>query len=188
MCSAQSGVRASMASIGHIAVGMAAGRWYAGAGGRPSWRPMVAFSVLSLVPDLDVLGFRFGIAYGDAWGHRGASHSLLFGVALGALSAALAARSGHPARRVFVLASLVAMSHGLLDTLTDGGLGAALLWPFDEARIFAPWNPLPVAPIGRGFLSPRGLHVATTEALWFAPLLLYALWPRRRRPRARSGA
>ena len=32
----------------------------------------------SLLPDLDVIGFRFGIAYADAWGHRGLSHSLFF--------------------------------------------------------------------------------------------------------------
>ena len=44
-------------------------------------------------------------------------------------------------------------SHALLDTLTDGGLGAALLWPFNFTRYFAPWRPIPVAPIGLDFLS-----------------------------------
>src|SRR5215475_6035968 len=34
-------------------------------------------AVCSLVPDLDVIGFRFGIHYGDFWGHRGFTHSLL---------------------------------------------------------------------------------------------------------------
>jgi len=32
----------------------------------------------SLLPDLDVVGFGFGIHYGDFWGHRGFTHSLLF--------------------------------------------------------------------------------------------------------------
>ena len=26
--------------------------------------------VRSVLPDLDVMGFRFGIRYGDSWGHR----------------------------------------------------------------------------------------------------------------------
>lgn len=54
----------------------------------------------------------------------------------------------------------VARSHLLLDTLTDGGLGCALLWPFSTERFFAPWTPLPVAPIGRAFLSAEGVRVA----------------------------
>ena len=31
-----------------------------------------------------------------------------------------------------LFATAVVASHGLLDTLTDGGRGVALLWPFDE--------------------------------------------------------
>ncbi len=72
------------------------------------------------------------------------------------------------------------VSHPLLDTLTDGGLGCALLWPFSNERFFAPWTPLPVAPIGRAFLSAEGVRVAVTELVWLAPLLAYALWPNRR--------
>ena len=72
------------------------------------------------------------------------------------------------------------MSHALLDTLTDSGLGCALFWPFDDTRHFAPWQPIPVAPIGTGFLSERGLRVELAELLGFAPVFLYALWPRGR--------
>jgi hypothetical protein len=61
----------------------------------------------------------------------------------------------------------------------DGGLGCALLWPFDLTRYFAPWRPIPVSPIGLSFLSPYGLMVALTELVFFAPLFVYAL--RRRR-------
>jgi hypothetical protein len=35
-------------------------------------------------------------------------------------------------------------------------------------------------PIGMRFFSPRGLRVAAVEAVYFLPLVLYALWPRRR--------
>lgn len=31
----------------------------------------------SVIPDLDVIVFRFGIHYGDFWGHRGFTHSKL---------------------------------------------------------------------------------------------------------------
>ena len=76
--------------------------------------------------------------------------------------------------------TVVAISHGLLDTLTDGGLGIALLWPFSNERFFAPWTPIPVAPIGARMLTGRGVRVVMTEALQFAPLLVWAVWPRRR--------
>ena len=64
--------------------------------------------------------------------------------------------------------------------LTDGGLGCALLWPLDDTRYFAPWNPIPVAPVGLDFISRYGLMVAIKEAILFVPVLAYGLWPRRR--------
>ncbi len=41
-------------------------------------RVWVIGAFCSVIPDLDVLGFRFGIHYSDFWGHRGFTHSLLF--------------------------------------------------------------------------------------------------------------
>jgi inner membrane protein len=79
-----------------------------------------------------------------------------------------------------LLAALTMASHGVLDTFTDGGGGIALLWPFSSARFFSPWRPIPVAPVGRYFLSAAGLRVAATETLASLPLLVYAFWPRRR--------
>ena len=32
----------------------------------------------SMVPDIDVIGFHYGIPYGDLFGHRGITHSLPF--------------------------------------------------------------------------------------------------------------
>jgi inner membrane protein len=69
---------------------------------------------------------------------------------------------------------------GILDTFTDGGLGIALFWPFSATRYFAPWRPVPVAPIGTGMLSERGLEVVLTEAALFLPFFLVAAWPKRR--------
>ncbi|XXF77360.1 metal-dependent hydrolase [Myxococcaceae bacterium GXIMD 01537] len=171
-----------MASIGHIAVGLALGR--AEGAGRRRGRllaGMVLGAALAMLPDADVIAFKLGIPYGAAWGHRGASHSLVFaaGVALAVAGVAGALRG--PAARLGLLAFAAVGSHGLLDALTDGGLGAALLWPFSKARLFAPVRPLPVAPIGAGMLSVRGLYVVGVELLCFLPFWAYALWPRRAR-------
>lgn len=166
-----------MASLGHLAVGVAAGRAW---GGDTVWKPMVALSVLSFLPDLDVIAFKLGIPYHHPWGHRGASHSVAFGVLLGGVVALIAHLSGVPWKKTFLFAVPVAISHGLLDTLTTGGLGCALWWPVDDARHFAPWRPIPVSPIGRRFFSARGMHVALTELVLFIPCWLYAFWPRRR--------
>jgi inner membrane protein len=171
-----------VASIGHIAVGMAAARVYRR--GRPArwtlFTSMVVWSFVSLLPDADVIGFRFGIEYADPWGHRGATHSFAFSVGLAVVLGLLAGALRLGALRTTVVSALVLASHAVLDTLTDGGLGCALFWPLDDQRYFAPWNPIPVAPIGRRFFSTDGLSVAMTELVFFAPVFLYALWPRRK--------
>jgi inner membrane protein len=171
-----------MAGLGHVAVGMAAGRWLAQREDVPAWRPMFALSVLSLAPDADVIAFVLGIPYGAQLGHRGASHSLVIAIALGLMVALLPGPNARVRWRRAAIAILVAASHGLLDSLTDGGLGVALFWPVTAQRFFAPWRPIPVSPIGAGLFSRRGLYVVGFELAAFAPFLLYALWPRR--PRA----
>jgi inner membrane protein len=40
-------------------------------------RVWAAGAVCSVIPDLDVIGLRLGVQYGDFWGHRGFTHSLL---------------------------------------------------------------------------------------------------------------
>ena len=146
---------------------------------------MVAFSALSVAPDLDVIAFRFGIPYSAPWGHRGAAHSICIALVLAAIAAFATPLKPEQTRaqgrkRLWFLCAAVAVSHGLLDTLTDGGLGIALLWPFSNARYFAPWTPIPVSPIGARMLGRSGLRVVLTEAVQFSPLLVWAAWPRRR--------
>lgn len=169
-----------MASLGHVALGMAAGRLFTNDAKNPkAWRRAAFwFSVLSLGPDLDAIGFHFGIAYADQLGHRGASHS----IALALASFFYAKRRGWRPWRTSAIATVIAMSHGLLDTMTfGGGLGCALLWPFSTARFWAPaaLRIIPVAPIGVGMLSLRGLYVIGVELVLFSPFLIYALKPRR---------
>lgn len=172
-----------MASFGHVAVGMALGRAWAASGDRVrAVKAMASFSALALLPDLDVVAFAFGIPYSAPFGHRGATHSLAFAIAT-TVVVHLVTRD-----RVATFCALLSVgSHGLLDALTDGGLGAALAWPFSDHRIFFPWQPLPVAPIGAGMLSIHGARVMLVELAVFSPFLIFALWPRTERsPRDES--
>lgn len=179
-----------MASLGHIAIGMAAGRAWAGEGAPRGKlvKAMVAFCVLSLLPDADVIAFVFGIPYEAPWGHRGASHSFVFALLLTAAIVAIARKAGAPPLRTATATLLVSTSHAILDTLTDGGLGCALLWPFSNFRFFAPITPIPVAPIGTYMFSLRGLYVVMFELVMFAPLLIYATFPRKRPTAERPSA
>jgi len=130
-------------------------------------RLMLAGAVLAMLPDLDVLAFRFGIAYADALGHRGLSHSLLFAFVT-ALVAALRAEALQTRFRIaFPFLLFAAVSHGVLDAFTNGGLGVAWLWPWSDARFFAPVRPIEVSPIGLArLLSARGAAVMRSELVW----------------------
>jgi len=146
----------------------------------------------AMLPDADVLGFSFGIRYGDLWGHRGLTHSLLFALVVAAAVTLLLLHKnlrGH--WRVFLTLFAATASHGLLDAFTSGGLGVAFFSPFDRARYFFPWRPILVSPIGLGpFLTRRGLAVLASEMHWVwmpaAAILLAAALFRCRfsRPRA----
>ena len=172
-----------MATFGHVAVGLAASRFWAGRRGHlvPSKVSMLVYAALALLPDIDVLAFRLHIPYGARFGHRGALHSLAFAGFVGCFVGLVQAFRRRPWLGLALLTSAVTASHGLLDALTDGGLGVALFWPFTEHRYFFVWTPIPVAPIGRSALSVYGLSVVLTELWMFSPLVAYALWPRRNR-------
>src|SRR5690242_19494681 len=85
-------------------------------------RVWVAGTFCSVIPDFDVIGFRFGIHYGDFWGHRGFTHSLLFAGLVSGIAAALLLRRGMTAMRDFALFAylfLATASHGVLDAMMD---------------------------------------------------------------------
>lgn len=134
----------------------------------------VAGAALAMVPDADVIGFGFGIEYADTWGHRGATHALAFALLLTAALAAVWRQARAPLAFAFLL--LATASHGLLDSVTDGGLGIALLWPVDNTRYFAPLTPIRVSPIGADFFSARGLETLWSEFAWvWLPCAIFAL-------------
>ena len=63
-----------------IIVAIALGKTYTGAS--MPWRFWMLSAFCAVVPDVDVLGFAFGIHYGDMLGHRGLTHSLAFAFVL----------------------------------------------------------------------------------------------------------
>jgi inner membrane protein len=172
-------------SIGHLAVGFAAARVKRPPVGLGAWVWTPLLVALSFLPDVDVVAFRMGIPYGAPFGHRGAFHSLAFAALVGGLLWAIARFFEVPGVTLALTGSVVVASHGLLDTLTDGGRGIALLWPFSLERYFAPWRPIAVAPIGARIFSSDGIVLMAREALLFLPLWVMAAWPprtKRRKP------
>ena len=132
----------------------------------------------SLLPDADVISFAFDISYAHPLGHRGFFHSPFFGLLTGLAVTLLFFREIPRFSRAWwghlTFFSLLTASHGILDAFTDGGLGIALLAPFDNTRYFFPWTPIRVSPIGiDAFLSERGWITLKSELLWiWGPLLL----------------
>ena len=141
-------------------------------------RVWLAGALCAMIPDLDVVGFRFGIRYGDFWGHRGFTHSLAFATLLaGAVLILVFPRGVSNLSRLvlWVYLFLTTASHGFLDAMTDGGMGVAFSAPFDNTRYFFPWTPIHVSPIGISrFFSPRGLAVVRSELLcvWVPTVVL----------------
>ena len=130
------------------------------------WELSVLCSVL---PDADVIAFRLGIPYEDMLGHRGLSHSLAFALVLSLLVVFVAfprVPQGWSRFLMIVYFFVVTASHGVLDAMTDGGLGIAFFAPFDDTRYFFPFQPIQVSPLGRNFFSARGLDVIVSELLW----------------------
>ena len=130
-------------------------------------RLLVAGILASVLPDFDVLAFRFHVPYADAFGHRGISHSVVFAILLAALAAVFAARLHAPRRTAFLFVAICAASHGVLDMFTNGGLGVAILWPWSSERFFMPWQVIEVSPLSLNrILSPRGITVMMSELSW----------------------
>jgi inner membrane protein len=127
--------------------------------------------VCSVLPDADVLAFRFGIPYHHLFGHRGFFHSLSFALILSAIVTVSFFRQEDISLKqpffYLLFFFLITASHGILDALTDGGLGIALFSPFDNQRYFFPWTPIRVSPIGvKAFFSRWGYMVIKSEILW----------------------
>ena len=134
-----------------------------------SRRELFLGALCSVVPDLDVIGFPLGIQYDDMWGHRGLTHSVVFAALLAGIVVALWYRT-KPAvalTGLFLYFFLCTASHGVLDAMTNGGLGVAFFSPFDTTRYFFTMRPVLVSPIEMSeFFSAYGIRVLASEAAW----------------------
>lgn len=154
-------------AFSHVIVAVAMGRAFRNE--KLRGRELSLGALCSVLPDLDVIGFPLGIQYGDMWGHRGLTHSILFAALLAGILLALWYR-GKPAiamTGLFLYFFLCTASHGVLDAMTDGGLGVAFFSPFDTTRYFFSVRPVLVSPIGVSeFFNEYGARVLVNEAVW----------------------
>jgi len=150
----------------HIVVGAA----LSAMGRPPRVRLLLALAGLSVLPDLDVVAFGLGIPYEHTLGHRGFSHSLLFAALCGFATPWLSGRSDTGSGewwRLTALGFAATLSHGVLDALTNGGLGVGFFIPVSAERFFLPWRPLLVSPLSPGsFFSASGARILANEMIW----------------------
>ncbi len=140
-------------------------------------RLLIIGILFSILPDADVIAFRFGIPYESDWGHRGFSHSILFAFSLSVLACVLVRWLQVRMEIVISFLFVSILSHGFLDAMTSGGLGVGFLIPYSSERFFFNLRPIRVSPIGiKNFLTARGLAVLRSEIfmVWF-PLLSIAI-------------
>lgn len=140
-------------------------------------RVLAAGIILALLPDFDVITFHLGTPYRHMLGHRGLTHSITFALAA-AIIAAYACRV--PAKNrswTFIFLFVSAISHGLLDAVTDGGMGVAFFAPWSGERYHFPWRILRVSPLGMRVFSSWGLAALVTELyrIW-VPAVLIVVW------------
>jgi inner membrane protein len=124
------------------------------------WAIPVSAGLLAVAPDFDTLAMGlFGIPYASFFGHRGFFHSQFFLLVTSAILATIVARR-QPWRVTAWLAAMwggCAITHPMLDAMTDGGLGVMLLFPISTARLFLPWRPIHVSPLSiLSFLDSAG--------------------------------
>lgn len=138
---------------------------------------MILALVCAVLPDIDALGLWLGIPYAHPFGHRGFTHSLFFSVVLAGAGVLLAPAVGAAPATAFWVLLVSAASHGLIDALTNGGLGIAFFSPFSPRRNFLPWRVIEVSPLRpTALFSRHGVRVLRSELRWvWGPCLALAL-------------
>ncbi len=118
----------------------------------------------SILPDIDVLAFRLGLPYGSVWTHRGVTHSIACAFLVALAVSLVGKRLRAPRWIIFAYVFVSMASHGVLDALTDGGLGVAFFTPLTATRYFLPWRVIRVSPLSPlHFFSSWGAAVLLSE-------------------------
>lgn len=158
-------------AFGHACAALTLGKVYSGK--KLPFSFWVLSIICAIIPDADVIGFKFNMAYASTFGHRGFTHSILFALIMGVIATWILVRINPINRKqVWKFVAyffLVTLSHPLLDACTTGGLGVAFFSPFSNQRYFFPWffRRIKVSPIGvDSFFSDWGLKVLFSEFIW----------------------
>ena len=140
-------------------------------------------ALLGVVPDFDYLLNQLPNS-SRGW-HHGFTHSFVFALVLGTLTALCV---GKLRVREVLIYSLATLSHPLLDFVVTESHGIALLWPFTDQR-FKLLLPGPITYSWRTTSFAATvldlLKISLTELLIFAPVLCIVLWFKR--PKAEAG-
>lgn len=122
--------------------------------------------VLGILPDADSIGFKLGIPYSSIYGHRGLTHSLFFSLGIAMLATGIVFSRSSQKLRIFFILFASAASHGLIDAMTNGGMGVGFFIPFDNTRYFLPFRPIEVSPISISHFFDQAQRILVNEFYW----------------------
>ena len=132
------------------------------------WVILITGMILTILPDIDVIGFKLGIPYLHLFGHRGFTHSIFFAALMsGVVAWILVYHSQLKLTLIWFYLFICMMSHGLLDAFTNGGHGIAFFSPFSNERFFFPFQPIEVSTLSiKRFFAGQGYDVIISELIW----------------------
>ena len=134
---------------------------------------ILAAGLLAVAPDLDTfLMGALGIPSDSFFGHRGFFHAPAFLIVVATAFAWMCCR-----REAAWIWAAAAVSHPVLDAMTDGGGGVMLLFPFSADRMFLPWRIIHVSPLSvRAFFEDPWYILASEWPFWILAGALGAVW------------
>ncbi len=98
--------------------------------------------ICSILPDADIIMFKFGYSYSHWLGHRGFSHSIVFAIFIALLIKIIFYSKykffSRDSLYIILIFSFITASHGFLDAMTTGGKGIAFFHPLIIRAIFYP--------------------------------------------------
>lgn len=147
---------------------------------RLSSRLVAAGAAVAILPDADIVGRYFGVPHSADFGHRGATHTLIFALLVASLALPSARRMRASPGAAFAFIFLSVLSHPLADMLTSGGKGIMLLWPLEDER-FKFWaHPVRASAVGlQGFETGTIWPTLMSELIWLLiPAALLAIFVR----------
>jgi membrane-bound metal-dependent hydrolase YbcI (DUF457 family) len=137
------------------------------------WKPLLIGALLGICPDFDY-GLNWLRVSGGGW-HHGFTHSIVFAIAVGLITATVV---GERKLRSVVVFGGATASHTLLDFMITESRGVALWWPFTDQR-YKLRMPNPInytwsdASLWEAVIDV--LKISLTELLIFGPMLLVVI-------------